>query len=135
MVGTAGFSIRSCFALCRALLLQYPLEVPSLLLPTGSGPLLPVDWPLLPIVMEYNKTTGRLGLQEVSACLWTHCLSLCSDPSLAEPDAKVVSVVTHTLYLLLLLENLRPEVLQGVSMAARVSRVMCVFLIGELGAS
>ncbi len=42
-------------------------------------------------------------------------------------------MVTHTLYLLLLLEELRPEALQEVPMSARLARIMCVFLIGELG--
>ncbi len=42
-------------------------------------------------------------------------------------------MVTHTLYLLLLLEELRPEALQEMPMSARLARIMCVFLIGELG--
>ena len=43
----------------RAMLLQHPLSVPGHLMPPGNAPLLPVDWPLLPIVVEYNKTIQR----------------------------------------------------------------------------
>ncbi len=42
-------------------------------------------------------------------------------------------MVTHTLYLLLLLEELRPEALQEVPQSARLARIMCVFFIGEFG--
>lgn len=49
-----------------------------------------------------------------------------------EPSPEVVTMVTNALYLLLLLEHVRPSALAGLSVSTKMARIMCVFLIGEL---
>ena len=54
----------------------------------------------------------------------------CSDVTSPEPSGEVVSMVTHSLYLLLLLEHVRPNILRELPTAGKIARLMCLFLIG-----
>uniref|UniRef100_A0A6J0TLK9 RNA polymerase II-associated protein 1 n=1 Tax=Pogona vitticeps TaxID=103695 RepID=A0A6J0TLK9_9SAUR len=89
--------------------------VQSMLLPEVRGPVLPSDWPFLPLISLYNKVTG-------SEPLWAVLPSLPVD---------LVNVVTRNLQWVLLLETWRAKVLQGISAAAKFARLMCVFLTGS----
>ena len=48
-----------------------------------------------------------------------------------ESSTDVVSMVTHSLHFILLLELLRPHVLRELPLGSRLARVMCTFLIGR----
>ncbi|KAJ7344818.1 hypothetical protein JRQ81_000768 [Phrynocephalus forsythii] len=89
--------------------------VQSMLLPEVKGPILPSDWPFLPLINLYNKVTG-------SEPQWAALPSLPMD---------LVNVVTRNLQWVLLLETWRPKVLQGIPAAAKLARLMCVFLTGS----
>ncbi|XP_053139977.1 RNA polymerase II-associated protein 1 isoform X2 [Hemicordylus capensis] len=89
--------------------------VHSMLLPEVKGPILPSDWPFLPLISLYNKVTGS-GKQ------WAVLNSLPMD---------LVNTVTRNLQWVLLLETWRTRVLHGVSAASKLARLMCVFLTGS----
>ncbi|XP_026520383.1 RNA polymerase II-associated protein 1 isoform X2 [Notechis scutatus] len=89
--------------------------VRSMLLPEVNGPILPSDWLFLPLISLYNKTTGA-GTQ------WATESPLPLD---------LVNVVTRNLQWILLLETWRPRILQGIPIAAKLARLMCVFLTGS----
>lgn len=112
-------SIRSCYlAHCspaRASLLTSQalyrgelLRVPSLLLPGPKGPLLPADWPFQPLIRLYHRA---------------------SDTPSGLPAADTVGVTMRVLQWVLVLESWRPEVLWAVPPAARLARLMCVYLV------
>ncbi|TWW72065.1 RNA polymerase II-associated protein 1 [Takifugu flavidus] len=86
--------------------------VKSHLLPELTGPILPSDWPFLPLVSLYEQTgvSGSGGL-EVEAL----------------PQGALQSV-THCLQWLLVLEVWREEALKVVPPVAKLARLSCVFL-------
>ncbi|XP_074921558.1 RNA polymerase II-associated protein 1 isoform X4 [Chelonoidis abingdonii] len=88
--------------------------VQSLLLPEVRGPILPSDWPFLPLISLYNKVTGA---ETGGAVLNT-----------LPPD--LVNTVTRNLQWVLLLETWHARVLQNIPAAAKLARLMCVFLTG-----
>ncbi|XP_040854016.1 RNA polymerase II-associated protein 1-like [Ochotona curzoniae] len=111
-------SIRSCYLThcspARASLLASQAlyrgelqQVPSLLLPVPKEPLLPTDWPFLPLIHLYHRT---------SACA----------SGLPPPDAEATAL--RSLQWVLLLESWRPQALYAVPPGARLARLMCVFL-------
>ncbi|XP_032085216.1 RNA polymerase II-associated protein 1 isoform X2 [Thamnophis elegans] len=87
----------------------------SMLLPEVKRPILPSDWLFLPLISLYNKATGA-GTQ------WATESPLPLD---------LVNVVTRNLQWILLLETWRPQTLQGIPIAAKLARLMCVFLTGS----
>ncbi|XP_015671420.2 RNA polymerase II-associated protein 1 [Protobothrops mucrosquamatus] len=89
--------------------------VQSMLLPEVRGPILPSDWLFLPLISLYNKATG-------TETRWAAESPLPLD---------FVNVVTRNLQWILLLETWRPEVLQSIPVAAKLARLMCVFLTGS----
>ncbi|XP_043842659.1 RNA polymerase II-associated protein 1 isoform X2 [Dromiciops gliroides] len=112
-------SIRGCYlAHCtlprpallhsQALYQGEPLHIPSLLLPVPKEPLLPVDWPFLPLIHLYHQASGPTS----------EALHLCS-----------LGTVTRALQWVLVLESWRPSSLRAVLPAARLARLMCVFLM------
>ena len=124
----------------RARLVGHPLATGALQLPPHSGPLLPLDWPLFPIIMEYNRPVkrcvGRSGMEGTKQFVHTvymHALTFSSprDSSATESATDVVSMVTHSLHFILLLELLRPHVLRELPPGSRLARIMCTFLIGR----
>lgn len=86
-----------------------------MLLPEIRGPILPSDWPFLPLVSLYNKVTG-------AKTQWAVVQSFPVD---------LVNTVTRSLQWVLLLETWRGRILQGISAAAKLARLMCVFLTGS----
>lgn len=88
--------------------------VQSLLLPEVKGPILPSDWPFFPLINLYNKVTSAETLGTV-----TNSLPL-----------DLVNTVTRNLQWILLLETWRASVLQSIPAAAKLARLMCVFLTG-----
>ncbi|KAL7992433.1 hypothetical protein Chor_016689 [Crotalus horridus] len=89
--------------------------VQSMLLPEVRGPILPSDWLFLPLISLYNKATG-------TETRWAAESPLPLD---------FVNVVTRNLQWILLLETWRPKVLQSIPVAAKLARLMCVFLTGS----
>ncbi|XP_038260583.1 RNA polymerase II-associated protein 1 isoform X8 [Dermochelys coriacea] len=88
--------------------------VQSLLLPEVKGPILPSDWPFFPLISLYNKVSSAETRGAVLNSL--------------PPD--LVNTVTRNLQWVLLLETWRARVLQNISAAAKLARLMCVFLTG-----
>ncbi|XP_070613438.1 RNA polymerase II-associated protein 1 [Erythrolamprus reginae] len=84
--------------------------VRSMLLPEGKGPILPSDWLFLPLINLYNRATG-VGESPLPLDL--------------------VNVATRNLQWILLLETWRPPTLLGIPIAAKLARLMCVFLTGS----
>ncbi|XP_049638097.1 RNA polymerase II-associated protein 1 [Suncus etruscus] len=112
-------SIRSCYlahcSLARASLLASQAihrgqlqQVTSLMLPVSKEPLLPTDWPFLPLLRLYHQA---------------------SDPRLGIPPSDTMGTAWRALQWVLILESWRPQVLWAVSPAARLARLMCVFLV------
>ncbi|XP_007480203.3 RNA polymerase II-associated protein 1 [Monodelphis domestica] len=112
-------SIRGCYlAHCtlprpallhsQALYQGEPLHVPSLLLPLPKEPLLPADWPFLPLVHLYHQASGPAAETLAPSSLGT---------------------ITRALQWVLILESWRPSSLRAVPPAARLARLMCVFLM------
>ncbi|XP_072594423.1 RNA polymerase II-associated protein 1 isoform X4 [Vulpes vulpes] len=116
-------SIRNCYVthcpLARASLLASQAwyrgelwRVPTLLLPVPKEPLLPTDWPFLPLIHLYHQA---------------------SDTPSGLPPADTISTALRALQWVLVLESWRPQALWAVPPAARLARLMCVFLVdGEL---
>ncbi|XP_005638334.2 RNA polymerase II-associated protein 1 [Canis lupus familiaris] len=116
-------SIRSCYVthcpLARASLLASQAwyrgelwQVQTLLLPVPKEPLLPTDWPFLPLIHLYHQA---------------------SDTPSGLPPADTISTALRALQWVLVLESWRPQALWAVPPAARLARLMCVFLVdGEL---
>lgn len=112
-------SIRSCYlthcSLARASLLASQAlyrgelqRVPGLLLPLPKEPLLPTDWPFLPLIHLYHQA---------------------SDTPSGLPPADTVGTALRALQWVLVLESWRPQALWAVPPAARLARLMCVFLV------
>ncbi|KAK3745680.1 hypothetical protein QZH41_019009, partial [Actinostola sp. cb2023] len=113
-MGSFG-KVRHALAASRGRSLHQPYDIQSLLLPSSSGPFLPADWMFVPVVDLHNQTLsaemkGR-GVDEV-------------------PHA-MISTVTCTLQLILMLEEWRPVSLASVTMVAKITRLMCIFLTGS----
>ncbi|OXB56545.1 hypothetical protein ASZ78_007255 [Callipepla squamata] len=88
--------------------------IQSMLLPEVRGPILPSDWPFFPLISLYNKVTNA---ETRGAVLNSLPLDL-------------VNTVTWNLQWVLLLETWRPKTLQSIPTAAKLARLMCVFLTG-----
>ncbi|KAM6180736.1 RNA polymerase II-associated protein 1 [Erethizon dorsatum] len=112
-------SIRSCYlthcSLARASLLASQAlyrgnlqQVPALLLPVPKEQLLPTDWPFQPLIRLYHRA---------------------SDAPSELPPANTVGTAMRVLQWVLVLESWRPETLLAVPPAARLARLMCVFLV------
>ncbi|KAK2891816.1 RNA polymerase II-associated protein 1 isoform X2 [Channa argus] len=84
----------------------------SHLLPELRGPILPSDWPFLPLVSLYERTgvsdSGGLAVEEL--------------------PVGSLQTVTHSLQWLLLLEMWREEALKVIPPVAKFARLSCVFL-------
>ncbi|NWI85679.1 RPAP1 protein, partial [Pitta sordida] len=89
--------------------------IQSMLLPEVKGPILPSDWPFFPLISLYNKVTN----------VETHGAVLNSLP------LDLVNTVTWNLQWVLLLETWRAKTLQSIPTAAKLARLMCVFLTGN----
>uniref|UniRef100_A0A3P8TYU8 RNA polymerase II associated protein 1 n=1 Tax=Amphiprion percula TaxID=161767 RepID=A0A3P8TYU8_AMPPE len=116
-------SIRGCFLthlahlessvlVSRDALLGHNPWIKSHLLPELTGPILPLDWPFLPLVSLYERTGvsdgGGLAVEEL-------------------PQGSL-QAVTHCLQWLLLLEVWREDTLKAVLPVAKLARLSCVFL-------
>lgn len=88
--------------------------IQSMLLPEVRGPILPSDWPFFPLISLYNKVTNA---ETRGAVLNSLPLDL-------------VNTVTWNLQWVLLLESWRPKTLQSIPIAAKLARLMCIFLTG-----
>ncbi|KAF1654950.1 RNA polymerase II-associated protein 1, partial [Aptenodytes patagonicus] len=88
--------------------------IQSMLLPEVKGPILPSDWPFFPLISLYNKVTNA---ETCGAVLNSVPLDL-------------VNTVTWNLQWVLLLETWRAKTLQSIPTAAKLARLMCVFLTG-----
>lgn len=71
-------------------------------------PLLPTDWPFLPLIHLYHQA---------------------ADTSLGLPPADTIGTALRALQWVLVLESWRPQALWAVPPAARLARLMCVFLV------
>ncbi|NXT67421.1 RPAP1 protein, partial [Chaetops frenatus] len=89
--------------------------IQSMLLPEVRGPILPSDWPFFPLISLYNKVTNAE----------THGAILNSLP------LDLINTVTWNLQWVLLLETWRSKILQSIPTAAKLARLMCVFLTGS----
>ncbi|KAM9355384.1 RNA polymerase II-associated protein 1 isoform 2-T2 [Pholidichthys leucotaenia] len=116
-------SIRGCFLthlahlessvlVSRDGLLGHNPWVNSHLLPELTGPILPYDWPFLPLIGLYERVGASDG------------------GGLAVEDLPqgALQAVTHCLQWLLLLEVWRDEVLKVILPVAKLARLSCVFL-------
>uniref|UniRef100_A0A250Y7H5 RNA polymerase II-associated protein 1 n=1 Tax=Castor canadensis TaxID=51338 RepID=A0A250Y7H5_CASCN len=112
-------SIRSCYlthcSLARASLLASQAlyrgelqRVPALLLPVPKEPLLPTDWPFQPLIHLYHQA---------------------SDTPSGLPPTDTMGPAMRVLQWVLVLESWRSEALWAVPPAARLARLMCVFLV------
>ncbi|XP_025951550.2 RNA polymerase II-associated protein 1 isoform X2 [Dromaius novaehollandiae] len=88
--------------------------IQSMLLPEVKGPILPSDWPFFPLISLYNKMTN--------AETWGAVLN--------SLPLDLVNTVTWNLQWVLLLETWRAKTLQSIPTAAKLARLMCVFLTG-----
>uniref|UniRef100_A0A8B9S622 RNA polymerase II associated protein 1 n=1 Tax=Apteryx owenii TaxID=8824 RepID=A0A8B9S622_APTOW len=88
--------------------------IQSMLLPEVKGPILPSDWPFFPLISLYNKVTNA----ETRGAL------------LNSLPLDLVNTVTWNLQWVLLLETWRAKTLQSIPTAAKLARLMCVFLTG-----
>lgn len=86
--------------------------ISSQLLPELSGPILPSDWPYLPLVGLYERAPA----------------SDCGGLSVQELPQGALLVVTHCLQWLLVLEVWREEALKVIPPVAKLARMSCVFL-------
>ncbi|XP_006883054.1 PREDICTED: RNA polymerase II-associated protein 1 [Elephantulus edwardii] len=112
-------SIRSCYSThcsptqtsllaSQALYRGEPLQLPALLLPVPKDLLLPTDWPFLPLIHLYHKA---------------------SDTPSGLPPADTMGTAMRALQWILVLESWRPQALRAIPPAARLARLMCVFLV------
>ncbi|XP_009568282.2 RNA polymerase II-associated protein 1 [Cuculus canorus] len=89
--------------------------IQSMLLPEVRGPILPSDWPFFPLINLYNKVTNAETRGAVLSSL----------------PLDLVNTVTWNLQWVLLLETWRAKTLQSIPTAAKLARLMCVFLTGS----
>lgn len=86
--------------------------IASQLLPELTGPILPSDWPYLPLVSLYARVP----------------MSQCSEMSVQKLPQGALLVVTHCLQWLLVMEVWREETLKVIPPVAKLARMSCVFL-------
>ncbi|KAI8489267.1 RNA polymerase II associated protein 1 [Branchiostoma belcheri] len=108
-----GFKLDTDKSRNRAL--HRPHQIQSLLLPVCSAPLLPTDWVFLPLVQ----------LHSLANSLESRGYPVESVPT------DVVTTVTNSLRLILMLEMWRPDTLTSLTVATKLTRLMCVFLTGS----
>ncbi|XP_068873486.1 RNA polymerase II-associated protein 1 isoform X2 [Aphelocoma coerulescens] len=89
--------------------------IQSMLLPEAKGPILPSDWPFFPLISLYNKVTNAETRGTILNSL----------------PLDLVNTVTLNLQWVLLLETWRSKILQSIPTAAKLARLMCVFLTGS----
>lgn len=89
--------------------------VQSMLLPEVRGPILPSDWPFFPLISLYNKVTNAETRGAILNSL----------------PLDFINTVTWNLQWVLLLETWRSKILQSIPTAAKLARLMCVFLTGS----
>lgn len=89
--------------------------VQAVLLPEWKGTILPTDWMFLPLINLYDRVS-KVEIKGKAVDNLPHNL---------------VDIVTSSLRWVLLLETWRAEVFQDLPLAARVARLMCVFLTGN----
>ncbi|XP_048394300.1 RNA polymerase II-associated protein 1 isoform X1 [Stegostoma tigrinum] len=89
--------------------------VQSVLLPDMTGTLLPADWAFLPLINLYDQ----VNREEMKG------------KTVESLAANLVDMVTSCLQWALLLEAWRGELLQGLPLAAKLARLVCVFLTGS----
>ncbi|NWS69898.1 RPAP1 protein, partial [Crotophaga sulcirostris] len=89
--------------------------IQSMLLPEVKGPILPSDWPFFPLISLYNKATNAETRGAVLNSL----------------PLDFINTVTWNLQWVLLLETWRAKTLQSIPTAAKLARLMCVFLTGS----
>ncbi|NXU18265.1 RPAP1 protein, partial [Pardalotus punctatus] len=89
--------------------------IQSMLLPEVKGPILPSDWPFFPLISLYNKVTNAETCGAVLSSL----------------PLDLINTVTWNLQWVLLLETWRSKILQSIPTAAKLARLMCVFLTGS----
>ncbi|XP_063803992.1 RNA polymerase II-associated protein 1 isoform X2 [Pseudophryne corroboree] len=88
--------------------------IQSAMLPEAKGPVLPSDWPFLPLINLYNKVTNAETKGSIVNTL----------------PADLVNIVARNLEWIVLLETWRPDSLQSIPTAAKLTRLACVFLTG-----
>ncbi|XP_018086537.1 RNA polymerase II-associated protein 1 isoform X2 [Xenopus laevis] len=86
----------------------------SAMLPETRGPILPFDWPFLPLINLYNKVTNAETRGNVVNTL----------------PSDLVNKISRNLQWLLLLESWRSGCLKNIPTAAKLARIACVFLTG-----
>lgn len=89
--------------------------IQSMLLPEVRGPILPSDWLFFPLISLYNKVTNAEACGAVMNSL----------------PLDLIKTVTWNLQWVLLLETWRAKALQSIPTAAKLARLMCVFLTGN----
>ncbi|XP_043929765.1 RNA polymerase II-associated protein 1 isoform X2 [Protopterus annectens] len=89
--------------------------VQAVLLPDWKGTILPADWMFLPLINLYD----RVSKVEIKG------------KAVENLPHNLVDIVTNSLRWVLLVETWRSRVLQDLPVAARVARLMCVFLTGN----
>lgn len=89
--------------------------IQSMLLPEVRGPILPSDWLFFPLISLYNKVANAETRGAVMNSL----------------PLDLINTVTWNLQWVLLLETWRAKALQSIPTAAKLARLMCVFLTGS----
>ncbi|XP_078000922.1 RNA polymerase II-associated protein 1-like [Glandiceps talaboti] len=119
-------SIRACYmtsfndmmvavARSRSKFLMIPCEIESHLLTEFTGALVPMDWTFLPLLQLYNQASKA----ELMGA------------SMENLPGNYVMGITNTLRMIFMLETWRPDSINHISMAAKITRLMCVFLTGN----
>ncbi|XP_070532980.1 RNA polymerase II-associated protein 1-like [Ptychodera flava] len=119
-------SIRACYmthfgdmvntvAKSRSKFMVIPHEIESHLLPDFTGALVPMDWMFLPLLQLYNQANQAELMGK----------------SMENLPGHYVTGVTNCLRMIYMLETWRPDSVCQVTMAAKITRLMCVFLTGN----
>ncbi|XP_025104484.1 LOW QUALITY PROTEIN: RNA polymerase II-associated protein 1-like [Pomacea canaliculata] len=92
---------------------QLPHETRSLLTPPAGESIMPRDWAFMPLVHLYNHDSSKgSGTQ-------------------TRLPSSFVTMTTCALQWIFILESLRNRALSDVSITLKISRIMCVFLVGN----
>nr|XP_054759033.1 RNA polymerase II-associated protein 1-like [Lytechinus pictus] len=89
-----------------------PQEVTSLTLPPLLGPVLPIDWPFLPLVQLFSEAQKA----EMKG------------KSVKSLPPYIMAALTDTLGWVFILETWRPLTLRSIPLAAKIARLYCIFL-------
>ncbi|XP_030855032.1 RNA polymerase II-associated protein 1 [Strongylocentrotus purpuratus] len=87
-------------------------EVTSLNLPPFLGPVLPIDWPFLPLVQIFSEAQKAEMKGKTVKSLPPH----------------IMGAITDTLGWVFILETWRPLTLRSIPLAAKIARLYCIFL-------